>query len=100
MTEAELEPVILNIIKEEYCHEYTGYLHIDLLNPGYKVVLGLNNKDKPLSIAADLDDEAFLKFFRQEIRDRNLYYTQYFTGYKIDPYHELLNNTCECNENR
>ena len=76
-----LEQAILDIIQSEYCKKYTGLLKVERLQPnGILVKLGLNTPEKPIQIAAQLEDEQFLKFFRQELRERNLNTVKYFDG--------------------
>lgn len=80
--EQEIEQAILDIFKQEYCKEYVGDIEVTKLTPiGYKVRLGMNNTDKPIYIAAELEKDSFLKYFRQEVRDRDFDTVNWFTGY-------------------
>jgi hypothetical protein len=61
MTTEDLELAILELIERLYCRKYIGYIKVhELRDPyepeilmGYKLVLGLNVKEKPLTIAVD-----------------------------------------------
>jgi hypothetical protein len=61
MTTDDLELAILELIERIYCAKYTGYIEVkELRDPyeqdvlmGYKLILGLNVKEKPLTLAAD-----------------------------------------------
>ena len=47
---------------------------------GYSVTFGLNNIDKPIVISAELNDDAFIKFIREELRSRHFNDIQWFIG--------------------
>ena len=91
MTTEELKNKILCIIQEVYNYQgrtwrYNGRLKIRQLSPvGYSVTFGLNNIDKPLVISAELSDDKFLKFIKDELRSRHFDLVQYFSGYKYEP---------------
>jgi len=77
MTTTELDQVIHEYIRDIYNKEYIGKLLIEKLNPiGYCIRFGLNTPEKPMVIYAELEDKPFLKFLRQELKDRrfNLIY--------------------------
>lgn len=79
------EQVIRDIIGEVYHCCYVGKLKIKKLKPvGYELIIALDMEEKPIHIAAQLHWEDFLKFIRQELRDRHLHSASYYTGYKID----------------
>ena len=100
MTLQGLEVAIRDLIKELYCKEYVGKLKLEELftsentHRGYKLTLGMNNVDKPLIISFEGDYKPFLKFLRQEFRDRRLGDTLYFLGYK------QYNKLESCNEDK
>ena len=89
MTHQELEAAVLCIIEEVYKSKYLGQLKIDdLLDcngkvTGYKLVLGLNNYERPLTIFLQGNQEDFLKNVRKELKNRRLHHTAYFTGYQV-----------------
>ena len=82
-----MEEAILDIIRKKYKCEYNGGLKVTKLKTGYKVVFYLSNEDiRPLSIAADIDnEESFLKFIEKELVSRQLHRVKYFRGIKIYP---------------
>ena len=86
MTTEELKNKILCIIQEVYNYQgrtwrYNGRLKIRQLSPvGYSVTFGLNNIDKPLVISAELIDDKFLKFIKDELRSRHFNNIQWFIG--------------------
>ena len=93
-----MEEAILNIIERKYKCKYTGGIKVTKLGlggTGYKVVLDLDNPDKPLiQISADLNAEDFLKFVEQELVSRQLQRVKYFRGIKIYPEDEER-RTCQ-----
>jgi hypothetical protein len=52
---------------------------------GWGVWLGMNNNDKPINIIAELPDNKFLTFFREELLNRDWDTTRYFIGVKSYP---------------
>ena len=93
----EIEQAILESIRNVYCVEYTGTLDVEELEPvGYKVRLGIQNADKPITIMAELPLQKFLKFFVQELRDRHLNDTHYYTGYRVPPDDQCFDTSCAC----
>lgn len=87
MTTGELEQVIREYILDMYDKEYSGKLQIEKLNPiGYHVVFGLSTPEKPLVIYAELPDEQFLKFLKEELRIKRfnlIYYGKLYSTYPI-----------------
>lgn len=101
MSIKEIENAILQTIEEVYNKKYIGKLFITRLDPiGLSVKFGMNNVDKPIVISAQLDDVSYLKFLRQELRDRGLHTVQYFLGVKSYPdnCNNPINKSCACNE--
>lgn len=88
MTHTELKQVILDYMRELYKAEYIGGLKVENLDPiGYKVSFTLDRSENPIVIIADLPDEKFLPFIREEIRKRKFLKAKHFI---ISP----LNNQC------
>ena len=86
MTTQEIEVAILDIIKDIYCKKYTSKLIVtELPGGGYSAKFALNNIDKPLVISAQLNAPDFLKFIKQELRDKSLWRVEYSLGYKTYP---------------
>lgn len=75
-------------MRQLYKAEYIGGIKIEDLDPvGYKVCFYLDNEQYPLAIIADLPDEEFLPFIKEELRSRKLVKTKYFKTTKIYPEH-------------
>ena len=98
----EIEQAILESMRKVYCVDYKGTLDVEELKPiGYKVRLGIQNDERPLTIMAELPLDKFLKFFIQELRDRHLNDVHYYTGYRVPPNDQCFDTSCACkNENR
>lgn len=98
MTTTELEQVIREYILDIYNKEYIGKLSIQKLNPvGYYIKFGLDRPDQPLVIYAELEDSKFLKFLRQELKDKRfnlIYYGKLQLTYPYDC--NPRNTACEC----
>lgn len=98
MTLQGLEVAIKDLFREVCCKEYVGKLKLEELlttegtHRGYKLTLGMNNIDKPIIISFEGDSKSYLKFLKQELRDRRLGDTLYFLGYK------QYNKLESCNE--
>ena len=84
-----LEKAILDIIEKRYHKKYVGGIQVTKLGKGqegYKLILDLGNPDKKmLQIAADLNEEDFLKYIEQELISRQLIKVQWFRGIKTYP---------------
>lgn len=66
--------------------EYICKLKVtELPESGYQVKFDMNNSDKPLVIAAQVDAEQFLKYIEQEIKSRSLWKVEYSLGYQSFP---------------
>lgn len=86
MTEQECKEKILQLIEDVYNKKYIGTIKVTKINPiGYTIRLGMNNNDKPIMISAELSDDKFIKFFRQELLDRHWDYIKFYFGYKNYP---------------
>ena len=86
MTHIELKQVILECIRDLYKTEYVGGLKIEDLDPeGYKISLNLDRGENPLVIIADLSDEDFISFIREELRSRKLQRVQHVSVTKLPP---------------
>lgn len=90
-TQKELKQAILDIIHDQYKRYYIGPLVITYLKEGgIDVALGFDNFEKPIHISAQLDEDSFLKYFKEEIRWKRLQDVHFYTGYRsdmIDPHH-------------
>lgn len=97
----QLRQAILDIIFNQYKKCYIGPLKIvPLKTEGWDVQLGLDCDERPIHIAIELDDDKFLKYFREEMRWRHLGDINFYTGYKYDafdqPYHREPHNHACC----
>lgn len=100
MTEQELEQVILGYLEDIYKAKYIGKLKVTKLFPfGYQVSLGMNTPECPYIIYAELKDKEFLKFFREELRNRKLDMVFYGKLFKtMPPECNTINKACSCND--
>ena len=61
-----------------------GKLTIEDLEPeGYKVQINLDNSENPITLMADLPDDEFLCFVKEELRSRKLHRLEHFKLQKI-----------------
>lgn len=73
-------------MRELYKMEFIGDIKIEDLEPvGYKVSFNFNKSENPVVIIADLPDEEFLPFIKEEIRSRKFQRVKYFGAYKLPP---------------
>lgn len=102
MTHQELEAAVLEIIEKAYCAKYVGKIKIeDILDcnkntVGYKLILGLNNDERPLTIQMEGNTDQFLKYVEKDLRKRHLHYTSFYTGYQVIPEECDLDTSCDC----
>lgn len=81
MTERELEQQIRDYIVTLYNANFTGYLVVEKLNPGYKMSIGIPSYMFPTVVSCDCEtDEDFLNYIYEDFRIRN-YMRVYF--YKV-----------------
>lgn len=94
----KLEQVIHDTIKEVYKKQFTGHLKVDELEPeGYRVRMYIQNDCYPVSVAAQLPWEKFIKFFKQELRTMHWNHSHWYTGVQSFPDQcEDLNKSCAC----
>lgn len=80
-------------MRELYKMEYVGGIKIEDLDPiGYKITFYLDNPEIGLNIIADLSDEEFIPFIKEELRVRKLHKTKYFKTIKLYP---IQQNICK-----
>ena len=96
MTPQELEQVIRESITDIYKATYIGKLWVHKIKTGgWKVQFGLHTPDFPLTIYADLDDDKFIKFIKDELRSRRLGSIYFSELNKVYPYNTTNHN---CND--
>ena len=84
MTHTDLKQAILGCIRQLYKMEFIGEIKIEDLDPvGYKVSLNLDRSENPLVLIADLPDDEFLDFMREEIRSRKLHKVKHYLATKV-----------------
>lgn len=73
-------------MKELYQMDFTGDIKIKDLDPvGYSVSFNFNKSENPLVIIADLPDDEFLPFIKEEIRSRKFHKVNYYNTTKLPP---------------
>lgn len=78
MTHTELIAAIHDIIKCLHNREFKGKITVENLDPeGYKVGFEVHQY-RPLYISATLPDEEFLKFMKQELRNKAFIFARYY----------------------
>ena len=100
MTITELEQVTIEYISDITKKAFKIRIYIVPLTPiGYSIKLELGMRNKPLTIYAELEDSQFLKFLKQQLKDRNfqlIYYGELNLRNKYDC--TPLNRPCECHK--
>lgn len=101
MTTTELEQVIQDYFLDIYGKRYVGKMNITKLDPvGYCIELFMDrNTNRPTVIYAELEDQKFLKFLKQQIRDMRInlmYYGILKLTYRTDC--NPINSACSCND--
>lgn len=100
MTITDLEQVIQDYFRDIYHKRYLGKLDIEKLEPvGYCIKLGMDHPNQPITIYAELEDEKFLKFLKQELKDRRFNLVYYGKLNLLHPYDCNPRNTaCKCHD--
>ena len=100
MTTQDLEQVIQDYILDIYDKKYIGKIVIEKLNPiGYYIKLGMDHPHQPITIYAELEDDKFLKFLKQELKDKRfnlVYYGKLQLTYPYDC--NPINTACSCHD--
>ena len=81
----ELEALIRELIVDIYEKEYIGKLNIKPLNPGYCIEFGLDHPECPYVLCAQLEDEAFIKFIKKELKNIRWFHQDYGGLKKLYP---------------
>lgn len=98
MQTQDIEQATLEFIRTFYHKEYVGKIKVDKLDPiGYSVTLFPQGQYVPHTIYAELDDKKFLKYLREEIRNRK-YHLQWYgeLNHREPDLCYLINKSCAC----
>lgn len=99
MTTLELEQVIREYMMDIYNMQYIGKISIKKLDLGYCIYLGMSNPACPTVIYAELEDDKFLKFLKEDLKSRNFHLSGYGLLKKDYPVEcEPINSACCCND--
>lgn len=79
MTLIKLEQLIREYIMDIYKKQYIGKIKIKKLNPGYCIYLDIGHQYNPTVIYAELEDEKFLKFLKDDLKSRNFHFSHFAT---------------------
>ncbi len=78
-------------MRDKYQMEFIGGIRIEDLNPvGYKVSINLDHSENPVVLIADLPDDEFLTFIKEELRSRKFHKTKFFKAIKLPPQPQKL----------
>lgn len=78
-------------MRVQYQMEFIGGIKIEDLDPvGYKVSINLDHSENPVVLIADLPDEEFLKFIKEELRKSKFHKTKYYKAIKLPPQQQPL----------
>lgn len=78
MSIQDIKQATLEYIKTFSNYDYSGPIKINKLNPkGYEVTIYPQGQYVPMVFYAELDDEKFLKYLREEIRIKKFHLSQY-----------------------
>lgn len=102
MTIQELEQVTREYLMDIYKAEYVGKLKVIKLCPiGYEIQLGMNTPECPDIIYAELEDDEFLEFLKNELQHRRFNTIFYGKLFKTMPLEcDTINKACSCNDKR
>lgn len=90
----DIEHQIRESFMEIYGEQYIGKLKIEPLEEqGYCVTLGMQDTNLPITICAELDDQTFIQFFKQELKDKGLNRVKYGTLSSVEP-SQYIDKSC------
>ncbi len=100
MSIQDIEQATLEFIRVFYNLNYTGKIEVDKLDPvGFSVTLFPQGQYVPVVFYAELDDNKFLKYLKEEIRNRK-YHLQWY-GELNKREKDLccpINKSCNCHD--
>lgn len=96
----DIEQVILSYIQTTTNKKYIGKLTIEALKPvGYNVKIYIHGIYEPIVIHAELEDDKFLKFIKQELSLRGFHL---FDAGELNKREYVpcqpISKSCKCNE--
>lgn len=102
MSTQDIEQVILEYIKDISKRVFIGKLGVEKLNPiGYNIKFYIHGRYEPIVIHAELEDEAFLKFIRNEISLKKFHLFDSGVLNKREPtLCYPIDKSCKCNDKR
>ena len=78
MSIQDIEQATLDLIRKFSNYDYTGPIKVSKLNPiGYEIILYPQGQYVPMVFYAELEDDKFLKYLREEIRTKKFHLSQY-----------------------
>lgn len=100
MQTLDIEQAIRDFIKIISKKEYIGKIKVLELQPqGYEVTLYPQGEYVPMVFYAELDDESFLKYLKEEIRNKKFHFSEYGVLNKFEPdMCRPIKNSCSCND--
>lgn len=100
MTISDLKQVIQDYFLDIYHKKYIGKIDIKKLDPvGYSIKLGMDNVYQPITIYAELEDSKFLKFLKQDLKDRRFNLAYWGKLNLREPYDcKPVNRACSCHD--
>ena len=98
MSIQDIEQATLDFIKIYSKKEYIGKINVSKLDPlGYEVTLYPQGEYVPLVFYAELDDENFIKYLKEEVRNKKFHLSNYGVLNKRDITFNLT-KSCSCND--
>lgn len=91
MDEQQMKEQILQAIQDVYKVKYIGKIKVSKLQSGWSVKLYFYNS---VLISAELPDDKFISYFKQELRDRNLDCSNWYKGIMILPEYSQIDSSC------
>lgn len=100
MSIQDIKQATLDFIKTYSNKEYIGKITVNKLDPvGYEVIIYPQGTYVPMVFYAELEDEKFLKYLKEEIRIKKFHLSNYGQLDKREP--DLcypINKSCSCND--
>lgn len=100
MQTQDIEQATRDFIRTFSNKEYVGKVKVIELQPqGYEVTIYPQGEYVPMVFYAELDDKAFLKFLKDEIRTKKFQFSEYGVLNKLEPDRFYPSkNICSCND--